>query len=139
MYFGKITGVWLVFLLLLGGCEQRLVSPQERFQVTGTLAVQTVNQEGRPISAPVTFKIFDFTTKTEGSPTSQDSLTLLSDEQGMIEFSRTVALAENEYFCLISDVDAELYESINYWTAYFHASDAPAKRMEVQMTVITKP
>ena len=139
MHFWKTTGMWLILFLFVSGCEHQITSPPEHFAVTGTLLVQTVDQTGGPLPAPVSFKVLYFNSKTENTITTADSLTLMSNEQGWIEFSRTVELAEDEYFCVISDVASESYESINFWTAYFHASDAPAKRMEVQMTVITRP
>ncbi len=139
MYFRKTAGMWLILFILIGGCEQQITSPPERFHVTGTLAVHTVDLAGLPIAAPVTFKIFYYTDKTEKQTTCQDSVILYTDEQGWIEFSRTIELTEDEYFSILSDVASESYESINYWTAFYHASDAPAKRMEVQMTVQIKP
>ncbi|OGB63764.1 MAG: hypothetical protein A2Y94_11560 [Caldithrix sp. RBG_13_44_9] len=130
---------WLFILfLILVGCEQQVTAPPESFQVTGTLAVQTLDDLGLPLSVPVIFKTFHNIGNQETSMIQTDSVTLISNQQGWVEFSQTVELEGQEYFSILSDVSSPQYQSRNYWTAYFQSVDAPAKRMEVQMVVVRK-
>jgi hypothetical protein len=130
---------FFIVVLLISGCEQQIISPPNTFQVTGTLAVQTVDYSGLPLSVPVTFKTFQNNRNEESSVVIPDSVTLLSDLEGWVEFSQTFELKDQEYFSILTDVSSPQYESLNYWTAYFQIPDAPAKRMEVQMVVVIKP
>jgi hypothetical protein len=142
---GMITsGKWF-WLFVIGlfviGCEQQVTAPleSENFEVTGTLAVQTLDDAGLPLSVPVIFKTFHNKGNQESSVIQTDSVTLISDQQGWVEFSQTFELKGQEYFSIQSDVFSPQYQSRNYWTAYFQSVDAPAKRMEVQMVVVRKP
>jgi hypothetical protein len=137
-FLRKLFGLFMV-VLLMTGCEKQITSPAETFRVTGTLAVQTVDNSGLPLSVPVTFNTFQNNRNEESSRVMLDPVTLLSDSEGWVEFSQTFELKDQEYFSIISDVSSPQYESLNYWTAYFQISDAPARRMEVQMVVMTKP
>jgi hypothetical protein len=131
---------WLIIIfLIVMGCEQQVTAPPENFQVTGTLAVRTLDDAGLPLSVPVIFKTFHNNGNQESGVIQTDSVTLLSDRQGWVEFSQTFELKGQEYFSIQSDVFSPQYQSRNYWTAYFQSVDAPAKRMEVQMVVIRKP
>ena len=130
--------LFIIFLIIMG-CEQQLTAPPENFQVTGTLAVRTLDDAGLPLSVPVIFKTFRNNGNQESGVIQTDSVTLISDRQGWVEFSQTFELKGQEYFSIQSDVFSPQYQSRNYWTAYFQSVDAPAKRMEVQMVVIRKP
>jgi hypothetical protein len=128
----------MLFLILVG-CEQQVTAPPENYQVTGTLAVQTLDVSGLPLSVPVIFKTFQNIGNQESGMIQTDSVTLISDQKGWVEFSQTFELQDQEYFSILSDVSSPQYQSLNFWTAYFQSVDAPAKRMEVQMVVIKKP
>ena len=131
---------WIVILVMfLAGCESQVTAPPENFEVTGTLAVRTLDDAGLPLSVPVIFKTFRNSGNQESAMTQTDSVTLISDQQGWVEFSQTFELKDQEYFSIQSDVFSPQYQSRNYWTAYFQTVDAPAKRMEVQMVVVRKP
>jgi hypothetical protein len=135
--------VYLVLFLLMvsvagTGCDRNVSGPPEEYPVQGTVVVNLVDFSGMPVQAPVSFKIKYQGTSQSAPETGSEELMVLSDVAGQAKISRTFHLKVDEVFTIIADVSCESHESLNYWTAYFRSTDAPAREVAVQLTVLTK-
>ncbi len=134
----KSLFVFLVLTVSWLGCDRNVISPVEEFAVQGTMTVSTVDLSGNPVQAPVSFKISREGTSGTVQETFPEVSTVYSDFDGHATLSRTFHLKSGESFSIIADVSSETHESLTYWTAYFRSTDAPAKEVEVQLSVVSR-
>jgi hypothetical protein len=128
----------LIMFLFWTGCSKNVTAPEESYNVQASMEIQTVDEQGEPVSVPVTFTSQKYR-QNSGVSGNISTSKLVSDEQtGKVTFSIDYTLAESEYFTVIADVSEEKFVSTNYWTAYFQSSDAPVKNIEVSMTIVPK-
>lgn len=128
----------LIMFLFWTGCSKNVTAPEESYNVQATLEIQTVDEQGQPISVPVTFTSQKYVEDSGVSENISTSKLVSNEQTGKVIFSIDYNLAESEYFTVIADVSEEKFESTNYWTAYFQSSDAPVKKIEVSMTIFSK-
>ncbi len=137
--FFRMAGIFFMILVVVSGCETSTMAPPEIFTVQATLEITTLDPAGMPVSVPVTFSVTDgFSPDLIENQIMTASVTLTSDLNGRVEFSRRFRLEAGQSASIIADVSTEQHQSINYWTVYFLPSDAPGKQLALPLTVIPR-
>jgi len=128
----------VLLMAIVSSCSRPAVAPQQIYPVIATISAFTVDSDGIAISVPVIFKIYDIDNLAKDSDQILESLTFQSDDDGYVEYRHEFFLQQDERSRIVVDVSSPKYESVQYWTAYFSAADAPAKRMEIGLVVFPK-
>lgn len=126
------------FFVLLAGCSRSVTGSQEEFKVSATMVVTIIDQAGNPVETPVSFRVQDEISYASATIEESEFYIIWSDSYGTVSFSCEKVLTEGEFFSIVADVSSENFVSINYWTAYFKAEDAPARQVDVRMIVVPR-
>jgi hypothetical protein len=133
--------VYMVMLILAGilsiSCEKSPTNLAETFSVRTTLNISTLDMNGQSIMVPVTLKILKNSSLNNSEATTEIQI-METDSQGNLPFVYYFFFLPNERAEIIVDVNTENYQSIQYWTAYITANDAPGKQFDLQLDIAGK-
>ena len=134
----RLLIVLLTFMgLIITACEKSPMTPMETFNVRATMDISTLDMNSRPLSVPVTIKIIN-NHSLDNSEAIPEVVTQESDAYGRLSFLHDFTFHSGEQAEIIVDVETKDYQSIQYWTAYLTANDAPGKQFILQMDVAEK-
>ena len=123
--------------LIISACEKSPMTPVETFNVRAAIDISTLDMNNRPLSVPVTIKIIN-NYSLDNSDAIPEIITQNTNDHGRLSFLHDFTFQSGEQAEIIVDVETNDYHSIQYWTAYLTANDAPGKQFVLQMDVAEK-